>query len=109
MSGSSESLEAGGGEGGGGRKREREGVHGGRGRYALWRNERAGERRVTDRREEEKRAGGRRSGRGRGGRIGGNEAGGWRRGGEGGRGSLDVSGEGGQCFVKRLCCNGRSP
>ena len=24
-----------------------------------------------------------------------------------GRGSLDVSGEGGQCFVKRLCCNGR--
>ena len=67
MSRSSESLEAGGGgeEGGGGRKREREGVHGGRGRYALWRSERAGERRVTDRREEEKRAGGRRSGRGR--------------------------------------------
>ena len=49
-------------------------------------------------------------GGGGGGRIGGNEAGGWRRGGEGGgRGSLDVSGEGGQCFVKRLCCNGRSP
>ena len=79
MSRSSESLEA-----GGGRKREREGVHGGRGRYVLWRRERAGERRQKRGREESRGKewagegggglGGMRQGEGRGGGGGGAES-----------------------------------